>query len=268
MSKAPAFQFYAKDFLTDTQTWTEVEVAVHTRLLAWSWVNGGVPTNFEEMCRISPSAKKVWARVGTKWEERDGMFFNAKLEECRDKQRAFAERQKEKSARGVAARKHHATISGQPTGQPTGYPADNPFGDRSNTTVRKERAKPAEGFDEFYLSYPNKKARGAAEAAWGKLKPEERALCKAAIEAQVRAHHFRGTDGNNYVPHPASWLNARRWMDEVTAAAPVLVNGKPRQMSKAEALVIINELRQKHGKDFQTHHIPADVYAAYREQRA
>ena len=130
----------------------------------------------------------------------------------------------------------------------------------------KERAKLNDGFEEFYKPYPNKKARGAAERAWAKMTKDERALCRHAIEAQVKANHFRGTDGMDYVPHPTTWLNERRWQDEVKAAQPVLVHGSPRLMSKADALEIIAKLREQHGKDFQTHHIPADVYAAYRQQ--
>jgi len=248
MAKAPAFQFYAGDFLNDTTTWSEVEVAVHIRLMAWSWLNGGVPTEFEPMCRISESAKKVWKTVGKKWVEHEGMYFNPKLEECRAKQQAFAERQREKSKLGVEARKVSGLPMDKPTGQPTGHPAQgDPFRSRSRSVdSEKERAtpKPTEGFDEFWAVYPSGKAKADAVKAWGKLRADERALCIPAIVAQIKSNHFRGHDGKDYVPYASSWLNARRWEDEIKT--PVLnINGG---MTKEEADEEMRQIRIKHGR--------------------
>lgn len=38
---------------------------------------------------------------------------------------------------------------------------------------------------------------------------------------------------------------------------------RSRTMTKQEAKEIIRELRDKHGKDFQMHHVPADVQAVH-----
>lgn len=82
-------------------------------------------------------------------------------------------------------------------------------------------------FDAFYAAYPIRKAKGSAIKAWAKLTTAERDLCLPAITAQVKASHFRGSDGKDYVPHPATWINARRWEDEVTApATPVRKPGE------------------------------------------
>lgn len=145
MAKAPTFPFYASDFLTDTQTWSEVEVAVHVRLLAWSWVNGGVPMQFGPMCRISESAKKVWGTVGEKWVEVEGLYFNEKLEECREKQRIFSEKQREKSLLAVEARKASGLSVEEPTGSSTGHPAKgDPFRNRKRNTLPEEKERAIE----------------------------------------------------------------------------------------------------------------------------
>lgn len=83
--------------------------------------------------------------------------------------------------------------------------------------------KPAEAFDLFWSAYPNKKAKGSAEKAWAKVKPD-RALAEliiAAVFAQKLSADWTKDDGK-FIPHPATWLNAKRWEDEVTAA-PVVI---------------------------------------------
>jgi hypothetical protein len=117
----------------------------------------------------------------------------------------------------------------------------------SKSQERKELAKPDDGFDEFYLPYPNKKARGAAERAWAKMTKDERALCRPAIEAQVKANHFRGTDGKDYIPHPATWLNERRWQDEVRTSAATAIAAVP--LTKDQARARLDEIRLENNID-------------------
>ena len=74
---------------------------------------------------------------------------------------------------------------------------------------------PAERFSEFYKTYPRKKARARAEAAWIKV-------VKAGAEPQVvieAADRFaawceRTRQDPNFVPDPATWLNDHSWDDE------------------------------------------------------
>lgn len=82
---------------------------------------------------------------------------------------------------------------------------------------------PLDGFSEWYADYPEKKARGAAERAWLKLKPspELRAQMMVALAAQ-KAHRAAAERRGQWLPHwshPATWLNSKRWLDEVSAPA-------------------------------------------------
>lgn len=239
------------------------EVGATTKLMLKLWQFG--PMTDADVRRVCRSNFEV---VRERMLEVEGALSFEMVEEAR----VYGQR--------AHSQKVEAGIASAAKRQQRSNETQRPFNDRStgvlsksvsdsyseSNSEKKERAKTDDGFEEFYKLYPNKKARGAAERAWAKMTKDERALCNPAIEAQVKANHFRGTDGMDYVPHPATWLNERRWMDEVKAPQPVLVHGSPRLMSKADALKIISELREKHGKDFQTHHIPADVYAAYRQQ--
>lgn len=105
-----------------------------------------------------------------------------------------------------------------------------------------------EEFYTFYAAYPVKKARAAAIKAWAKLTPAERPLCKPAIEAQLKAKHFLGGDGKNYVPHPATWLNERRWEDEVGGSSVLNMSGNP-IYGKAEAEAEMKAIRIANGRD-------------------
>ena len=71
-------------------------------------------------------------------------------------------------------------------------------------------------FDAFWSAYPRKVARAAAMKAWTKQKP---ILSKVlvALEWQSKTDGWQ-KDAGQFIPHPASWLNGRRWEDarEVT----------------------------------------------------
>jgi len=76
----------------------------------------------------------------------------------------------------------------------------------------------SKSFLDWYELYPEKKGKGAAYRSWQKIgkkgivTPNE---LMAAIAAQVKANHFRGRDGQDYIPNPSTWLNQNRWEDEI-----------------------------------------------------
>lgn len=143
MSKAPAFQLYAGDFLTDVMDWTDEEVGVHCRLLFWSWANKqGIPTDMDRLCRIARGAKRCWKTVATKWVNGpDGTLVNERLELTRKDSDAFRAKQKAKSALAIAARSSFR--SDEPVGVSVGSPVGDPLegeGEESIIQGRKERA--------------------------------------------------------------------------------------------------------------------------------
>lgn len=73
-------------------------------------------------------------------------------------------------------------------------------------------------FAEFWAAYPKKKSKGDAEKAWDKIKPNEH-LADTILQAVERAKTSVDwmKDAGQYIPYPASWLNARGWEDEPPA---------------------------------------------------
>ena len=90
------------------------------------------------------------------------------------------------------------------------------------------------GFQEFWQAYPRKKSKATAERAWAKIHPDEQ-LQRQIMEAIDRAKQSRGwqKEGGQYIPYPATWLNARGWEDEPEpAGGPAVVGGKELSFSE------------------------------------
>lgn len=87
----------------------------------------------------------------------------------------------------------------------------------------------AKPFDEFWEAYPYRVAKAEAQKAWAKIKPDAKllTLILTAIEKQKAGADWLRDDGQ-FIPHPATWLRAGRWLDEVrpyVAPAPKLPAG-------------------------------------------
>ena len=82
------------------------------------------------------------------------------------------------------------------------------------------------GFEEFYEAYPRKQGKEAALKVWRKLKPNAVLLetIRAALAVQKASADWRRENGR-FIPHPATWLNGRRWTDQPTSNGPVLIGG-------------------------------------------
>lgn len=72
----------------------------------------------------------------------------------------------------------------------------------------------APGFDAFYQDYPRHIGKAAARRAWTSATKRAPA---ALIAAKARAFSAdcanKGTEPK-FIPHPATWLNGDRWLDE------------------------------------------------------
>ena len=90
----------------------------------------------------------------------------------------------------------------------------------NNETSKKIHGLPP-GFAPFYNAFPKKKDRSKAEKAWKKLNPSPE-LQKEIMAAVLRQKETEDgkTDGGRYIPYPSTWLNGRRWEDEIQEARP------------------------------------------------
>jgi hypothetical protein len=84
-------------------------------------------------------------------------------------------------------------------------------------SVRVSKPREAEGysqdFEAFWCAYPNKKAKVDAWKVWKKIVNHPGVF--VLIEA-IKTHTQEDSWQRGFIPHPATWLNARRWEDEPT----------------------------------------------------
>ena len=73
-----------------------------------------------------------------------------------------------------------------------------------------------ERFERFWEAYPKKKGKGDAEKKWQRIRPSEDLLQKMldALAAQKMSAQWQKANGD-YIPYPGTWLNQKRWEDEV-----------------------------------------------------
>ena len=71
-------------------------------------------------------------------------------------------------------------------------------------------------FNSLWNAYPKRKAKGRAEKAFLKADPDE--LLVARMEATIKKAKTSEDwtrENGKYIPLPATWLNDRRWEDEI-----------------------------------------------------
>jgi hypothetical protein len=121
---------------------------------------------------------------------------------------------------------------------------------RSFDAGRKRRARAVALFNEvFWPAWPHKISKHEAQVAFVKRDPTEAevALMVAAIPAQSEAFDWP-RERWRFCPHPATWLNGRRWEDEIPppGAAPARASPNGRSANGdnvAEAKRLLREGR-------------------------
>ena len=79
-----------------------------------------------------------------------------------------------------------------------------------NPNARETRGA---GFETFWSAYPRKEGKQKARAAFEKVTVPLDVLL-TAIESQKRSAQWC-KDGGQYIPHAATWLNGKRWEDQL-----------------------------------------------------
>lgn len=89
--------------------------------------------------------------------------------------------------------------------------------DQNQKTCAKSKKQPsaiASGFDVFWKMYPSKKGKAEAVKAWAKIKQFEVPVIMASLGKHIGCRDWIKDDGQ-FIPMPSTWLNKRRFEDEV-----------------------------------------------------
>lgn len=118
------------------------------------------------------------------------------------------------------------------SGSSTALPPSDSSKDPRVARSRKKRdsGEYPPDFDRFWQAYPRKTAKGAALKAWRKHKPPvDRVL--EALRWQTRSDEW-AKDGGEFIPYPATYLNALRWEDEPPQSNGNGRDGAPPKLSE------------------------------------
>lgn len=220
--KSPAFQFYPKDFLTDSHVvaMTLTELGAYIKLLCLCWLDGSVPIDLAalaRLCRVSTTAfARLWPALEPCFTVLDGRLVQPRIERERRKQTAYRAMKAaagQKGGRALAEAKQTGSRN-QAEGVADSSPPSS--SSSSSSSPDEERTARAARFEAFWAAYPRKVGKDAARKAWEKRQPDD-ALAQAMLDAlavQIAWPQWV-KDGGQFIPHPATWLNQGRWQDEV-----------------------------------------------------
>ena len=95
---------------------------------------------------------------------------------------------------------------------------ENPTYKRNNTKETNTKEKDYRSFDTFWKEYPRKVGKVTALKSWTKLSPSDELVTE--IMAGLQRHKAtkqwsEAKEHGRYILHPTTWLNGRRWEDEV-----------------------------------------------------
>lgn len=74
------------------------------------------------------------------------------------------------------------------------------------------------GFEVFWERYPRKVGKAAALKSWKALTPSGIEACQPLFDWVLAGlRHWQGSEWSRgepqFIPHPSTWLNQRRWRD-------------------------------------------------------
>ena len=81
---------------------------------------------------------------------------------------------------------------------------------------------PDEGFALFWSKYPRKTAKDKAEASWKRLNPSpelEDQIISDVLKRKTSPDWCK--DGGQYIPHPTTYLNQKRWEEVIEVSKPI-----------------------------------------------
>lgn len=157
-------------------------------------------------------------------------------------------------AGGLASGRSRRKATPKHVASPTVEPPTRPEPVVHPTDVHMLTAEPAQArsadadreFEAWWSSYPRKVGKGRARAAYRaarrKAAPEKLA---AAVAQQTPLLTAKGPE---FCPHPATWLNGERWLDEAPPPPPHTIvagrNGRPDPDAQVAAFLARQGARQ------------------------
>jgi uncharacterized protein YdaU (DUF1376 family) len=201
------YQFNIGDYASHTRHLTAIEDIAYRRLLDLYYLherplNSGSASvarqiNMREYeSEVSSVLEEFFTLTDEGWinvrADKEISHYRGKIEQASRAGKASAERRLNVRSTDVQPTNNHKPITNNQE------PINKEYIDRFNV---------------FWKQYPRKVAKPNALKAWNKIKPDD-----VVFKKMLDAINQQGLSSKEiqFVPHPATWLNAQRWEDEIS----------------------------------------------------
>ena len=228
MSKAPAFQFYANDFMDATRFWEANAVGLYVRCLCIQWTQGAIPSDLKVLARglgcELVELQSVWPTLAPKFVDAGGgMLQNQRLERVRERQEEISnKRSNAANERWSKLANASANLDAKNKQRKVKVKEKEKVEDEEEGEANQQRAHEVSIFPDFdkdWWPMYSKGSRKLSKAEWDKLSQKDREACFDATPAYLTSKpekQFR-KDGERFLKH-------RTWEDPITnttsAASP------------------------------------------------
>jgi uncharacterized protein YdaU (DUF1376 family) len=215
------YQHHIGDFIKATARLSDSQTIAYLRLL-WMYYDTEKPLILD--------TELLAFQIGTSIQDTELLlrtFFiltdeGWKQTRCEEEISSYREFLNKKSMAGRASAEQRKNIRSTPVQQT--------FNDSSTDVQLTNNHKPItniniynDQFEAFWKVYPKKVSKENAKKAWLKIKPNDELIAK--ITKAVKDQKLSERE-QQFIPHAASWLNAKRWEDEVTTVQKPLMGWK------------------------------------------
>jgi len=219
VAKDPAFLFYSSDFLVGTFTMTDAQVGQYIRLMCLQHQKG----HLTEAMMMGVMGGTLDQDVLCKFvKDEDGLYYNERLKEESDKRAKYAESRRQNRLKPETSESHENHMTNICDSQSEHMENENVnVNIDTNSKRRNSLTYDNPAFKRFWDAYPKKDAKAAALKAFTKLNPDDVLLSviHKAIDAKRNTEQWTKENGK-FVPMASTWLNGRRWEDEVQTTQP------------------------------------------------
>lgn len=238
--KAPAFQFYPSDFLSDgNQLVMELdEVGAYIRLLCVCWIEGHLPNDPRKLAKMAGTSlrefSRVWPAIAPCFEQdpdSEAFLVHPRLQRERAKQNDRREKarfagRKSAEIRHSASTDVERTLNERATLQSSVFSLQSSSNNKHLLAVRgakRPRREYSEDFEAAWKAYP-KRAGGNSKpdawAAWAARLKEgvEPAALLAGVQRYAAFVQSTGKAGTEFVLQASTFFGpTERWVDEYSA---------------------------------------------------
>lgn len=242
MSKSDVWMpLYIGDYLADTMHLTGPEHGAYVLLLMHSWRTGALPDDDRSLAAIARTAPAAWkgmaATIRAFFTVTPAGLVSPRLEREREAASTNAERRTAAASKAASARWQTHTQSNAPRMRhalpkalPEACPPPSPSPEEEDSISfasqthpgkpgaarRKPKPKLTSDFAEFWRLYPRKIGKGQAEKAWLtalNATDNDAEPIILGLKVALSLDRLDMREDGRFCPHPATWLNGKRWLD-------------------------------------------------------